>query len=592
MSQEIALEEEFARVPLRRATLKRLARYLAPHRFAMGLGLFIEFAWVWMLVIDAKLIQLAVDGPLSHHDASGVLFFAGLIALNSVVRGTITVFELRLTNRVGVDVLHAVRAGVFDHIQRLSMRYFDRTKQGRILARADRDVDALEHLLTWGPVVAVSLATSIVAGFVRIGSQYVYLLPYLVAALPVLWGVTRVFERFGFPAYRRIRETHAAVSAHVAESITGVRVIKAFTAEEREGKRLGVLQDAYRSAILTGARISNGFVPSLSLAIQALLVVALLLGAREVLGGRVTVGELLESVLLLGMVLGPVEGLGSLYNESLVAGAAAERIFLLLDTVPEVQDAPDAVDAGRLSGEVEFDRVSFAYDPTDGAPRQLHEVSLRAAPGERIALVGHTGAGKTSILNLLARFYEPQGGTVRFDGRDAKTLTAASVHRQMGIVLQENFLFAGSVLENLRFVRSELTEAEAREGFRSLGCLEVLDGFSAGLSTDVGERGANLSEGERQIVCFARALLADPSILILDEATSAVDTRTEALILRALDALSSRQTTFVIAHRLSTVRHADRILVLDHGRIVEQGRHADLISAGGAYANLYREYAR
>ena len=592
MSHEIALEEEFARVPLRRATLRRLGGYLGPHRGAMALGLFIEFTWVWMLVLDAKLIQLAVDGPLARHDVSGVLGYAAFIALNAAVRSAITVFELRLTNRVGVDVLHAIRKHVFDHIQSLSMRYFDRTKQGRILARADRDVDSLEHLYTWGPVVFVSLLTSLLGGFVRIGSQYVYLLPYLAVAVPVLWAVTRLFERFGFPAYRKIRETHSAISSHVAESITGVRVIKAFSAEEREGEKLAGLQKDYRSAIVRGARISNGFIPTLSLAIQALLVVALLLGAREALEGRLTLGQLLESVLLLGMVLGPVEGLGSLYNESLVAGAAAERIFLLIDTQPEVRDAPGAEDAGRLSGAVEFDRVSFSYDPAGAGGRQLHEVSFRAVAGERIALVGHTGAGKTSILNLLARFYEPQEGVIRLDGRDAKTLTGASIHRQMGIVLQENFLFAGSVLENLRFVRPGISEADARAGFVALGCLDVLDGFSSGLSTDVGERGANLSEGERQIVCFARAFLSNPSILILDEATSAVDTRTEALILKALDALSARQTTFVIAHRLSTVRHADRILVLEQGRLVEQGRHDDLIAAGGAYASLYREYAR
>jgi ATP-binding cassette subfamily B protein len=218
-------------------------------------------------------------------------------------------------------------------------------------------------------------------------------------------------------------------------------------------------------------------------------------------------------------------------------------------------------------------------------------VSFRVAPGETVALVGHTGAGKTSIVNLIARFYEAQGGVVRVDGRDIRTVSVSALHRQMGMVLQESFLFAGSVLDNLRFVRPGLTEEEARRGFSDLGCAEVLRGLSQGLATEVGERGANLSEGERQIVCFVRAHLAHPSILILDEATSAVDTRTESLILHALRELASRQTTVVIAHRLSTIRDADRILVLEHGRVVEQGTHDGLLAAGGTYERLYREYA-
>ncbi len=592
MNEEIALEEEFARVPLRRATIRRLLRWFAPHWKPMALALTIEFLWVVSVSIDPWFVRQAVDGPLAKGDWKGTLVWVAWLVASVVVRAAVTVWELRATNRIGIEVLAAIRQDVFDHVQRLSMRYFDRTKQGRIIARADRDVDALEHFLTWGPVVLVSLGSSMAVGFVRLVLGQAYLAPWVLAAVPALWLVTRLFEKVGFPAYRRVRETHAAISSHVAESITGVRVVKAFAAEDREAERLSVLQKDYRAAVLRGASVTGGFVPSVTLAVQALLVVAVILGAHRVVEGSLTVGAMLEGVLLLGMVLGPVEGLGGLYSESLIAGAAAERIFLLLDTVPEVRDAPGASDPGRLRGAVEFDRVSFSYDPAGAAGRQLSDLSFRVAPGERVALVGHTGAGKTSVLNLLARFYEPQEGAIRFDGKDARTISVAALHRQMGIVLQENFLFAGSVLENLRFVRSALTEAEARDAFASLGVVETLDGLSDGIETDVGERGANLSEGERQIVCFVRAWLARPSILILDEATSSVDARTESLILRALRALSRGQTTVVIAHRLSTVKDADRILVLDHGRLVEEGRHDDLLARGGAYARLYAEYAR
>jgi ABC-type multidrug transport system fused ATPase/permease subunit len=320
-------------------------------------------------------------------------------------------------------------------------------------------------------------------------------------------------------------------------------VVKAFAGDARESATLSRLQEAYRGAVMRATRTTAAYVPGLMLAISALVVLAVATGSERVATGAMTAGALLESIWILGMALGPIEGLGGLYNECLVAGAAAERIFLLLDTTPEVKDAPGAVDPGRLAGDVEFRDVSFAYDPAVPAPPQVHGVSFRVKAGERIALVGPTGAGKTSILNLLARFYEPQSGTILLDGRDARTVRGDALHRQMGIVLQENY-------------------------------------------------GANLSEGERQIVCFVRAHLADPSILILDEATSAVDTRTEAMLLRALRALSSRRTTFVIAHRLSTIRDADRILVLQGGRVVEQGRHAELLARDGSYARLYAEYAR
>lgn len=592
MTAEMDLEEEFAKVPLTRATWGRILRYLAPHKKQLLFALTIEALWVCSMLTDPWLLKKAVDGPLMDRDIPGVLVYVFWLAFSVVARVTVTIIELRISTRIGIDVLHRMRRDVFDHLQRLSMRYYDRTKQGRILARADRDVDSLEHLLTWGPVVLVSMGSSLVLAFARLSFSHSYLAPWVLAALPVLWGLTRLFEKVGFPAYRRIRETHSAISSHVAEHITGVRVVKAFAAEDRASAQLSVLQRAYRGAILRGAWVTGAYIPCLSIAIQILVVAALVLGAGRVVDAGMSVGDLLESVLLLGFVLSPVEGLGGLYNECLIAGAAAERIFLLLDTSPEVADAPGVVDPGRLRGEVEFERVAFSYEPSGAGGRQLEDVSFHVRPGERVALVGHTGAGKTSILNLLARFYEPQEGAIRFDGKDVRTIPGAALHRQMGIVLQENFLFAGSVLENLRFVRADLMEAEARAGFAALGCLEVLDGLAAGLATDVGERGANLSEGERQIVCFVRAHLSEPSILILDEATSAVDTRTETLLLRALRALSHRQTTFVIAHRLSTVRDADLILVLENGRIAERGRHDDLLARGGVYAHLYSEYAK
>lgn len=599
MSAELDLEEELARTPLQRATLRRLLGYVRPHRRAVALVMALEAVWVLSMLVEPAVIRFLVDGPLRAGPdgayaagAAGVAaLLLGVFAVNIVLRALTTRWELRTSTRVGVRIVDRLRRDVFEHVQRLSMRYFDRTKQGRIIARADRDVDSLEHLVFWGPILVTMMLLSFVFGTITLIALNGRLALFLLAGVPFTWMISRFFHRLGFPAYRRVRETHSAISAHVAETIQGVRVVQAFGQEKREAGRLADLQRAYRGAVLHGARIAGAYLPSLGLVFQILTVAILVAGAGPVARGEMPLGELIQFELMMGFILGPVEMLGGLYNECLVAGAAAERIFLLLDTTPEVVDREGAIAPGRLQGHVVFDHVGFRYDPGGEGPWQLDDVSFEVRPGETVALVGPTGAGKTSVINVLARFYEPQRGTVRIDGHEIRDLTVEGLHRQMGIVLQQSFLFAGTVLDNLRFVDPDLTAEKAAEGFDRLGCRHVLDQLAQGVLTPVGERGANLAEGERQIVCFVRALLANPTILILDEATSAVDTRTEALLLGALRRLTARQTTVVIAHRLSTVREADRILVMDHGRVVEQGTHTGLLARGGAYARLYAHYA-
>lgn len=599
MSADLDLEEELARKPLQRATFARIVARLRPHRKAIFVVMTLEAVWVASMLVEPALVRAVLDGPL-HRDGAGnvppdaattLLVLLGIFVVNLAARAWLTRIELRLSTRVGIAVVDRLRRDIFNHVQRLGVRYFDRTKQGRIIARADRDVDSLEHLLFWGPILVVTMTLSVIMGTIAVVLVDARMALYLLAGIPFVWFLGRLFHRLGFPAYRRVRETHAAISAHVAESIQGVRVVQAYGQEPRELGRLDGLHGAYRRATLRGATIAGAYVPSLGLVFQLVTLAILLGGSGPVARGELELGQLIQIELMMGFILGPIEMLGGFTNECLVAGAASERIFLLLDTQPEIQNRPGARDPGRLAGHVVFDGVSFRYEGDENSPWQLDDVSFEVPAGSTLALVGPTGAGKTSIISLLARFYEPQRGEIRLDGHEIRDLDVEALHRQMGIVLQSSFLFAGTVLDNLRFVGSELTREEATEGFAALGCGHVLEQLSQGLDTDVGERGSRLAEGERQIVCFVRALLARPTILILDEATSAVDTRTEALLLQALRRLQARQTTIAIAHRLSTIREADAILVLDGGRVVERGDHRTLLAQGGAYARLYGAYA-
>lgn len=574
---------------------RRLVLQVQPYRraalIAITLILFVtllELAIPYLFGLSVDIVRDAVDGTSGRtflgragNDALNALGIAFLVVL--MLRFVARYFETFLMGQVGQRIVYDLRSSMFARIQQLSVRYIDKRGVGSIMSRLQNDVAVIDQLFADGLVDILSQVALLIGIIILMWFTNWQLALVAFALLPVMFVLMVFWRRRAILTYRQTRITIGRVNAFLAENIAGMRVIQSFTREPRNLRTFNGINDENLDANLDAARLSSLLFPFVTFVEYVTIALVLYVGGRMVGGVAFTVGELVTFVAYVGRFYDPINQLSQAYNTLQAATAAGERIYTILDSEGEIADAPDAVDLPRIQGQVIFDHVRFGYDDVE----VLHDICLKVEPGESVAFVGETGAGKSSMINLLIRFYDVRDGAILIDGYDVRDVTQRSLRSQLGVVPQDTFLFAGSVRDNILFARPDATEEQMIAAATAVGAHEFIVNLPGGYDAEVHERGATLSVGQRQLLSFARALIADPRIIILDEATSSVDTETELVIQSALRTLLAGRTSFIIAHRLSTIREASRVVVLDHGKIIEAGSHDELLERQGAYHKLY-----
>ncbi|MCD6726461.1 MAG: ABC transporter ATP-binding protein/permease [Solirubrobacteraceae bacterium] len=585
-----------------------LAALLRPYRARSVVAFGAILVSVAAALAPAPLAAKAIDDGIVPGDLSTLNLVVAAYLLSVLALWASSYAQTYLVGWVGQRALQDLRLRIFDHLQRQPIGFYERRPAGVLISRMTNDVDALSSLVT------DTIVTLLTASLTLLGSIAILLLLDWQLALivflifPVMAVASLLFRIVSADAYRRTRETIGAITADLQETLSGIRVVRSFARESLHRERFARLNEVNRAANMTTVNLNAAYFPAVEFISSLATVMVIVFGGLQAIDGNIAVGVLVGFVAALNGFFDPIGQLSQVYTTYQSGMAALDKIFELLDTEPDLVDAPDAHELPRVRGEIRLEGVTFHYarrgGPRDGdagstngaAPAPvapaLNDVSLTIPPGQTIALVGATGAGKSTLAKLVARFYDPARGRVLVDGQDLREVTMRSLRSQLGIVPQEAFLFSGTLAENLRFAREDATDEQLEQAARAVGAWDFVERLPDGLDTEIGERGVQLSAGQRQLVALARALVADPRILILDEATSNVDLHTELRLEQGLRRLFAGRTAIVVAHRLSTIRQADRIVVLEHGRIAEQGTHDELIEAGGAYAGLYSDWAR
>ncbi|WP_169081543.1 ABC transporter ATP-binding protein [Paenibacillus sp. PL91] len=564
--------------------MRRMLRYLVPYRKLM--------TWVVIIVLINMLLSLSEPIILAYIIDKGILDknYTVIHVLGAVLLGIKLIgwlfswMHTRWINFTGQRILFDLRQQLFNHLQSLSFRFFDGRPAGKIMSRITNDTNAIGELINGGLITMVMEVTHLLGIVVILVWMDWQLALLSFIMLPLLYFIVAKLRPKIEGSWSRSRSTMSSINGNLNETIQGIRVIQAFSRQRTNNERFNGINTRNKQAFMRAITLESTVYPLVEMIGMIGTCIVVWFGAMRVMEGVLTLGFIMAFINYLWRFWGPLSALSKVYSQLLSAMASAERIFEVLDTDPEVKNNREARELPQVRGEVSFENVSFRYE--ENKPNVLHHVSFHVKPGQRVALVGPTGAGKSTIVNLLMRFYDASEGSVRIDGMDVKQATLESLRKQMGIVLQDSFIFAGTVEENMRYGNEDATEEQLLKAAESVRLDRVVAKLSDGYQTELEERGSKLSVGQRQLLAFGRVLLSDPRILILDEATSSVDTETEQHIQAALQTLLAGRTAFIIAHRLSTIKDADLILVVEDGRIAEQGSHAELMKRGGIYANL------